>query len=522
MSTAAQLLRPEPKRDRWGRYEIVPAQGGGKPKAHTRATTWAKTLEDTYNLEQWGNRMIALGMAIRPDLVMGAASCTKEDKQDLNQICKQAKDAAGAGSRAIIGTSLHRVTQRIDMGEVFEVPPMFTGDVTAYTELLQKWDVRIIPEFVERIVVLPDLGVAGTFDRIVEHEGQLKIADVKTGDNLDFAWLAIAIQLALYANAETMYDPFNETHELMPDVSKTEGLVFHMPAGSGTAELYRVDLTAGWEAALLCGQVRALRNHKGLAEQVADPIVLELLVSGSESVTSAPSDTALPVDVLVDHPAEAQAAPADTLAETVSDKLKLDEPAASDKPELPDTEPRTEAVRKWVVDRLTAIIAAEHAGDVARAWPEGLATLRDRKDHTEAELDQIAAVLTAVENKHAMTFPEPDPRASWLDVAPKGASFNQTMKAFDAFQEAHAPETAAEQLVRDAFPGTTDPLDELAPADDCSAVVFSLQQLSESMLTTVKDLCKEHSVPNLQSGRATLRHLNLVLEAIETAEKGPF
>ncbi len=54
-ATVDQLTRPEPKRDRWGRYLIVPT-AGGKARSHTRVTTFAKSIADTYNLTEWAKR----------------------------------------------------------------------------------------------------------------------------------------------------------------------------------------------------------------------------------------------------------------------------------------------------------------------------------------------------------------------------------------------------------------------------------------------------------------------------------
>ncbi len=485
MTTAADLLRPEPKRDRWGRYLITPADGGNA-KAHTRATTWAKTLEDTYSLEQWGNRMIVLGLASRPDLIAGAAACTIEDKSTLNSLAKQAKDAVASGAKATMGTALHRVTQRRDVGEDFEVPSMFVDDVKAYEQLLAGSGIEIIPELVERIVVLPDITVAGTFDRLVRHEGKIKVADLKTG-SVDYAWLAIAIQLALYANAATMYDPITETHEPMPEVDKTEGLVLHVPYGSATAHLYRVDLTAGWEAARLCGKVRDLRNHKGLAELVSEPV-------GTVPEVAQPT---------LDLPAATPpAADSPQVVETPAiDSPQVVETAVSDSPQVVET-PAPATLREWIIQRLRVIIETGHAAAVAKGWPDGLPTLKASDAHTDEELDLVAAVLTQIESEAQLPFPEhEDPRT----VAVRAQA---------------VAEEAAEAKLRVAFPGITDELDEIAPKGDCENVIFALKQATPEVLAGVQEICKASSVPNLQSGRATQRHLEIVLAALDTVEKG--
>ena len=56
------------RRDRWGRYVVLPVDGA-KPIGYTRATTIAKGIEDSGGLLNWGKRMVAIGLAQRPDLV---------------------------------------------------------------------------------------------------------------------------------------------------------------------------------------------------------------------------------------------------------------------------------------------------------------------------------------------------------------------------------------------------------------------------------------------------------------------
>src|SRR5690606_327328 len=58
-------------RDRFKRPLIVPPDGG-TPVAYTRATTLAKTLDDTYNLQQWAERQVLVGAGMRPDLGVSA------------------------------------------------------------------------------------------------------------------------------------------------------------------------------------------------------------------------------------------------------------------------------------------------------------------------------------------------------------------------------------------------------------------------------------------------------------------
>lgn len=116
---------------------------------------------------------------------------------------------------------------------------------------------------------MPALGVAGTFDRLVTHDGTLMVADLKTGRDVTYGMGEIAIQLALYANAATIYDAATGEHEPMPEVSKTTALVFHLPVGEGECKIYEVDIAAGWEMAQVCGTVRDWRKRKDLGKVIA-------------------------------------------------------------------------------------------------------------------------------------------------------------------------------------------------------------------------------------------------------------
>lgn len=257
----------EVPRDQYGRPLIVPA-GGGKPQPFTRVTTIADALEDQYNLTRWSNRMVALGLTQRHDLYARVAACRDDDKTSLNQICDAAKEAAAASGPANLGTALHEFLERIDAGEDVNVPAPWDRDVDQYRACLEVHDVKIVPGMIERLCVIPQMGAAGTFDRLVT-VGDYPlpvIADLKTGNYL--SWGKFATQLAIYANAETLYDPATQRHTPMPQVSRKRGLIIHLLAGQGTCRLYWVNLAAGWEAAQHSLWARGWRRRKDLWKEV--------------------------------------------------------------------------------------------------------------------------------------------------------------------------------------------------------------------------------------------------------------
>lgn len=270
---SAPLIQPEPERDRWGRYKLPhPRRGETNLIPWTRATTFAKSISDTYGLAKWQVRMAVKGMTLRPDLFALAASAAITDKTTLDKVADAAKEAAGTSSGANQGTALHAFTEQLDRGESLIVPPPWDADVRAYAQTMTAAQFAVNPDLIERIIVVDDLGVAGTFDRILcRPDGRLMIGDLKTGQNLDFGWLEIAIQLALYAHGDAMWNGVTGRYEPMPVVDKDTAIVMHLPVGAARCTLFTVDIAAGWEAAQLCREVRAWRTRRTLASPFAVP-----------------------------------------------------------------------------------------------------------------------------------------------------------------------------------------------------------------------------------------------------------
>ncbi len=281
--SAAPVQKAEPKRDRYGRY-LLPHPVTGKRQGWTRCTTMAKSISDTFALSQWSQRMTAKGLALRPDLVSLAGTLdVKADKDKLNHLVDQAKDAAGQKVAANLGTTLHTHTENVDAGAPLDsVPPNHRADVAAYRAAMAEAGLIAVPHLIERITVVPQFDTAGTFDRVLlTSDGDYVIGDLKSGRDLQYGWQEIAIQLALYAqgvNESGVYDLAEERWELpdtfehtmgvagSPKVRTDYGIVMHLPVGESRCTLYRVDLTAGWAAATLCARVRDWRKTRNLAE----------------------------------------------------------------------------------------------------------------------------------------------------------------------------------------------------------------------------------------------------------------
>lgn len=282
------------ERDRYGRY-LFPHPDSGKKTAFTRATTFAKSISDTFALSQWSQRMVAKGLATRPDLVSMAWQLdVKQDRDKLNALCEDAKSAAGNKVAANLGTARHSFSEAVDRGmDVEDVPEEARDDIRAYRAAMDNAGVTVVPELIERQTVVPSYEVAGTLDRVLDlstvrpwfraalHDAgygkpgtefldgePLVIGDVKSGQDLQYGWNEIAIQLAIYAMGVRtcgVWDPKTKSWESPRPVRLDFAIVMHMPVGQKTCTLWVLDLEEAMAAMELCRSVRKWRKLRNLA-----------------------------------------------------------------------------------------------------------------------------------------------------------------------------------------------------------------------------------------------------------------
>lgn len=259
------------KRDRYGRY-LLPHPDTRVEQGWTRVTTLAKSASDTFNLDRWGLRMAMKGLMQRPDLQAMVSATPLEEKDKLNKIGEDAKEAAGSKARANLGTALHKFSETVDAdpAAIDTIGPAWKSDIEAYVAALAEHGFEVVPAYIERICLNPEVEAAGTFDRILWHKpsGQLVIGDLKTGEDLSYGWLEIAIQLACYAKAPWLWNKQLETWEPMPEVSQTKAVVMHLPVGKKKCDLYWVNVKVGWQGAQLCHTVREWRRTKGVHKPI--------------------------------------------------------------------------------------------------------------------------------------------------------------------------------------------------------------------------------------------------------------
>lgn len=237
-----------PTTGRWGWYQDHDGA------IYRRTSTLVKEVEtDNHNLEKWKLRQILIGAARRGDLVTAVKAMgnpdplsgwTREQKKLLDELADKATEAAKDTDGAITGTAVHTLTERIDRGEPIgnvlaaELPAAVAQGLVAYAKLRELNGWRSIE--IERTVVLDELEVAGTFDRVDHlpelvtllgpgecqygdecpdvglHGGDLPvIVDVKTEKDPTLNGLHIGPQLAIYSRARRMWRPTGGTHDLV-------------------------------------------------------------------------------------------------------------------------------------------------------------------------------------------------------------------------------------------------------------------------------------------------------------------
>lgn len=416
------------ERDRWGRY-VLPDPETGEKRSWTRATTVANVLKDRFALEGWSQRNIVYGMGQRPDLFYLAASCKREDDETLKQVVKDADAASASSSKANIGSAVHEFAARIEAGEEIEVPPPYDADVNTYLATLASQGIELVPGWIERIVIVPEIGVAGQADRLwrgpwshpenVHLEPLPRIGDLKTStkDATDFTKYGsqdIPIQAGIYANATHWWAGSEHGWVEMPEVDRTRAVIAHMPAGSAECDLYEVDIEAGWEAVRLALDVREWRKRDGLMVPLSVSTVADKGGDGGGESDAEPARSPSPNG---DRESGREA------GDSWAGKDGEDSSPLSDDPPAPDS-PSSELAKRfaWLEQRVEAIKASDaviETDDGPYTPRKRLAGLWSRRDDIPTfpkggpgnpeEMDAVEGMCDLVEMEFDMPFGPSDP-----------------------------------------------------------------------------------------------------------------
>lgn len=251
------------ERDQWQRPKIIPP-GGGKPVSYRRASTIAEVLDDHIGLHNWELRLTAEGLAQRPDLVQSIHTASK---REVGQIVDMAIEQAGGGVAARNGTTMHALTDRLDMGG--DLPPGLPANIEAMLEKYQEATKTFRVLDSERFIVQDKIKVAGTYDRRLydEKTGLTVIGDLKTGQRIEYLALKTCAQVAVYASG-VHYDLDGEREPHGAD--RDRGIFIHLPwtddPRQALCEVRWLDLRAGRQAILEAFRVEKFRALK--ADQI--------------------------------------------------------------------------------------------------------------------------------------------------------------------------------------------------------------------------------------------------------------
>lgn len=217
-------------------------------------TTVAKIPDDMFLIEQADARKIALGMALKPELIERAAA-HYDDRNKLQVIAREAKDAAKAFTAMHAGTAAHAIVEKAELGKPVISTEWSDAIVKSWGKAMTDYGLEPVVGMTERIVVYPDHLICGRFDciRRRRRDGRLVTVDLKTGEKADRYPHSHSIQLGVYANAPLMAGPLSdgiegwtEDFEPLPeDLDREVGYVVHMPK-PGKAEVLPINIAAGY------------------------------------------------------------------------------------------------------------------------------------------------------------------------------------------------------------------------------------------------------------------------------------
>jgi len=251
-------------------------------------TAVAKIPVDTYSIEQWSQRQVAIGLAMDKNLVENIA-VDIDNRDALNNIVEQAKQTASAHRAADRGSQMHRVLQLVLLDQEHK---LLTDQQRTDAELLKRTlDLHKLTPYdalTEQFVAWPHHTVTGRFDAILERpDGKLILTDLKSGPNAATYPHATAIQLALYARAPHISDAIatkGDRSEVIDWRTMPERLEYRYAyvllaqPGTSTGTFHEINIEHGWAAARMALAIvnwRKEHNYgKDIVQEIPPPLSL--------------------------------------------------------------------------------------------------------------------------------------------------------------------------------------------------------------------------------------------------------
>ena len=235
------------------------------------ASTTAKIVADTYLVEKWQDRQVAIGVALDRTIAENIA-CHIDNDTRVNSFVEDALKVAGAHRKADRGTQAHRALQMtlLDRRDQLLTSQQH-ADAAALQATLDMYGLEPT-EWVERFVYYPDSNLCGRFDAILRdtrRNGTLVMTDLKTGLNAVRYPHTTCVQLAFYRNAPwvstTVEVDGNYTTVLewgrLPDIDAQTGYVMQLEPDAQCGTIYGLNIEHGWAGAQLALDVRDWRQQ---------------------------------------------------------------------------------------------------------------------------------------------------------------------------------------------------------------------------------------------------------------------
>jgi hypothetical protein len=284
---------------------------GSKAIFYSRPSSWGKKVEDTTNLSKWEVRVTVSGFldfgdqsrALRAErAALGPSEFDSDSKRKHNELNEKAKGLVSSADR--VGTALHTITERWDLGLPVDPGDDFRDDLEAWKRATEHFEIATMPNGdpgVECFVAFDKprfdpsgspllnkwgyhdhIRLAGTFDRLWKYKPcqavinaktgercgrRHYVGDLKSGKNESVQWNGASwgVQEAIYAHGE-QYIPWPDgtgaTRYPIPDICPHLAITLSLPAGTGKAQPIWTDIAKGYTAATRI--VPEVRDHRGI------------------------------------------------------------------------------------------------------------------------------------------------------------------------------------------------------------------------------------------------------------------
>jgi hypothetical protein len=254
------------------------------------ASTTAKIVADTFLLEKYGKRQVAIGVAL-DETIRENIACHVDNDTRVNGFVEDALKVAGAHRKADRGTQAHRALQMVLLDRRDELlTAQQHADARALQNTLDRYGLEPT-EWVERFIFYPNSRLCGRFDAVVKNRaGDLVMTDLKTGLNAIRYPHTTCVQLAFYRNApwvatKTETDGNHSTvleWGRLPVIRGDIGYVLQLEPDADVGELYELNIEHGWAGAQLALDVRDWRAGFGWGD---DLVTLATPVAGATQPT---------------------------------------------------------------------------------------------------------------------------------------------------------------------------------------------------------------------------------------------